>query len=164
MINQELALYDAHLEQKPQIVVLNKMDLPDAQAWEPIVREQIEASGYQFSAISAASGEGVKTMLFQAAAMLESVPEQDVLDEVPAVIRPLPDEDAFSIRREGDGWRVEGRRIERVAAMTYWEFEATTRRFQQILETMGISNALLDAGINNGDMVFIGDEELEWSE
>ena len=103
-------------------------------------------------------------MLFQVAAMLERAPEQDVLADEPAVIRPAPDEDAFNISREGDGWRVEGRRIERVAAMTYWEFEATTRRFQQILETMGISNALLEAGINNGDMVFIGDEELEWNE
>ena len=59
---------------------------------------------------------------------------------------------------------VEGRRIERVAAMTYWEFEATTRRFQQILETMGISDALEEAGIANGDMVHIGDQELEWTE
>jgi GTP-binding protein len=164
MINQELALYDARLEQKPQIVVLNKMDLPDAQAWEPIIREQIEASGYQFCAVSAVSGEEVRSMLFQVAAMLERAPEQSDLADEPAVIRPAPDEDAFSISREGDGWRVEGRRIERVAAMTYWEFEATTRRFQQILETMGISSALLEAGINNGDMVFIGDEELEWNE
>ncbi|UCG26207.1 MAG: GTPase ObgE [Chloroflexota bacterium] len=164
MINQELALYDAHLEQKPQIVVLNKMDLPDAQAWEPIIREQIEASSYQFCAISAASGEGIRTMLFEVAALLENAPQQDALAEETATIRPAPDEDAFKISREEDGWRVEGRRIERVAAMTYWEFEATTRRFQQILETMGISNALLEAGIDSGDMVYIGEEVLEWSE
>ena len=164
MINQELALYDARLEQKAQIVVLNKMDLPDAQAWEPVIREQIEAAGYQFCAISAASGEGIRTMLLEVAAMLESTPKQDVLAEEPEVIRPAPDEDAFSIKREGDGWRVVGGRIERVAAMTYWEFEATTRRFQQILETMGISKALTEAGISDGDMVFIGDEVLEWSE
>ena len=164
MINQELALYDARLEQKPQIVVLNKMDLPDAQAWEPIIREQIEASGYQFCAVSAASGQGIRTMLFEVAAMLEGAPDPNMRIEEPVVMRPTPDEDTFSISREGDGWRVKGQRIDRVAAMTYWEFEATTRRFQQILETMGISNALLEAGISDGDMVFIGDEVLEWSE
>jgi GTP-binding protein len=59
---------------------------------------------------------------------------------------------------------VEGRRIERVAAMTYWEFEATARRFQQILETMGISEALREAGIQVGDTVIIGEEVLEWGE
>jgi Obg family GTPase CgtA-like protein len=48
--------------------------------------------------------------------------------------------------------------------MTYWEFEATTRRFQQILEKMGISEALLAAGVSDGDTVYIGDETLEWSE
>ena len=103
-------------------------------------------------------------MLFEVAAMLESAPEPDMPIEEPVVIRPMPDEDAFSISREGDGWRVKGKRIERLAAMTYWEFEATTRRFQQILETTGISSALLEAGINDGDMVFIGEEVLEWSE
>jgi Obg family GTPase CgtA-like protein len=48
--------------------------------------------------------------------------------------------------------------------MTYWEFEATTRRFQQILEKMGINNALTDVGIAPGDTVYIGEERLEWSE
>ena len=44
------------------------------------------------------------------------------------------------------------------------EFEATTRRFQQILESMGISKALNEAGVAEGDTVYIGDEVLEWGE
>ena len=48
--------------------------------------------------------------------------------------------------------------------MTYWEFEATTRRFQHILERMGITAALREAGVSSGDTVIIGDEILEWSE
>ncbi|HET6444169.1 MAG TPA: Obg family GTPase CgtA, partial [candidate division Zixibacteria bacterium] len=70
----------------------------------------------------------------------------------------------FSISHLEDGWRVQGRDIERVAAMTYWEFEATTRRFQQILDKMGISDALVKAGITAGDTVHIGEEVLEWSD
>ncbi len=63
IINQELALYDAGLEKKPQLVVLTKMDLPDTVAWEPILEEEIEQRGYEFQAISAVTGEGVQEML-----------------------------------------------------------------------------------------------------
>jgi GTP-binding protein len=164
MINQELALYDARLEEKPQLVVLNKIDLPDAQAWQPLIKEQIEKAGYSFCSISAVTGEGVRAMLNRVQQMLRDMPEPEVMEQEPIVLRPEPDENAFVISRTDDGWRVEGRRIERVAAMTYWEFEATTRRFQQILETMGISEALEEAGITHGDMVHIGDQELEWTE
>jgi Obg family GTPase CgtA-like protein len=48
--------------------------------------------------------------------------------------------------------------------MTYWEYAATVRRFQRILESMGISAALEKAGIQPGHMVQIGQQELEWSE
>ena len=165
MINQELALYDADLDQKPQLVVLNKMDLPDAVAWEPIVAEQVEAAGYPFMSISAVTGQGTRAMLYRLRHMLSAAPQPKAIsDEELIVITPPPDEEAFTIERERGGWRVRGARIERVAAMTYWEFDATLLRFQRILESMGITAALEDAGIQPGDMVFIGDEELEWSE
>jgi GTP-binding protein len=164
MINQELALYDTRLEEKPQLVVLNKIDLADAVAWEPLLEEQIAKAGYPFCSISAVTGEGVRPMLFRVREMVESAPETELSAREQVILRPEADEDAFFIRRTEAGWRVEGRRIERVAAMTYWEFEATTRRFQQILETMGISEALEEAGIVDGDMVYIGDQELEWSQ
>ncbi|MGD8584779.1 MAG: GTPase ObgE [Chloroflexota bacterium] len=164
MINQELALYDARLEEKPQLVVLNKIDLPDALAWQPLLKEQIAKAGYPFCSISAVTGEGVRSMLNRVRQILRDAPEDEALEQEPVVLRPEPDENTFFISRTDGGWRVEGRRIERVAAMTYWEFEATTRRFQQILEAMGISDALEEAGIAHGDMVFIGDQELEWTE
>jgi len=164
MINQELALYDARLEEKPQIVVLNKIDLADAVAWEPLLEQQIVKAGFQFCSVSAATGDGVQSMLYRVQEMLLATPVPDLPSDELYVLSPEPDEDAFTIDRLNNGWRVQGRRIERVAAMTYWEFEATTRRFQQILESMGISEALVEAGIVNGDMVYIGDQELEWTE
>jgi GTPase len=164
LINQELALYDATVAEKPQLVVLNKMDLPDAQAWRPLVKERMEKEGYAFLAISAVTQAGVREMLYKVKEMLAEAPSpQKVVDEQP-VIRPEEDEEAFTIEREGEGWRVRGKRIERVAAMTYFEFEATSRRFQRILENMGISEALKEAGVREGDTVYIGDEELEWGE
>jgi GTP-binding protein len=72
---------------------------------------------------------------------------------------------AFTIERNEYGeFLVRGPRIERAAAMTYWEFDESVRRFQKLLEILGISKALEKAGVKTGDTVFIGDFELEWSE
>ena len=57
-----------------------------------------------------------------------------------------------------------GEAIERAAAMTYWEHFQSVRRFQRILQALGIQAALRKAGVQNGDNVFIGDYELEWSD
>lgn len=164
MVNQELALHDVRLEGKPQLIVLNKIDLPEAVAWEPLVREGVAQSGHPFCTISAITGQGLTEMLHQVRQLLNDAPQPEAEEQENIIIRPEPDEDSFSIVRLGDGWRVKGKRIERVAAMTYWEFEATTRRFQQLLEAMGISEALTNAGVTNGDTVYIGDETLEWNE
>ena len=145
-------------------MVLNKMDLPDAVAWEPIIEEEVKKAGYPFCAISAATGQGVREMLFKVKKILDEAPEPELADDEIIVIQPEPDDAAFSIEREGNGWRVSGRRIERIAAMTYFEFDATLVRFQHILESMGITEALREAGVKPGDMVYIGDEELEWGE
>lgn len=164
MINQELALYSDQLIEKPQLVVLNKMDLPEAVAWEPLIAERMEAEGYPFMSISGATNQGVREMLYRVKQMVEEAPLPTTVSDEVAVIRPEVDEDAFIIEREGEGWRVSGRKIERIAAMTYFEFEATAQRFQQILERMGISQALEEAGVEDGDIVYIGDEELQWGE
>lgn len=161
MINQELTLYDTKLEERPQLVVLNKMDLPDAVAWEPIIEEEVSKEGYPFHSISAVTGEGVREMLYRVQQMLAEAPEPEPVDEE-IVITPDADEAAFQIEATADGWRVHGKRIERIAAMTYFEFEATALRFQRILDSMGISEALQEAGVEPGDTVYIGDEVLEW--
>ena len=163
MINQELALYDVNLEEKPQLVVLNKMDLPDAVAWEPILEEEIVKMGYSFCSISAVTGQGVQEMLYRVKKMLDEAPVAETALDEEIVIGP-PEDESFSIEQTGSAWRVRGPRIERVAAMTYFEFDDTLVRFQHILERMGITQALEERGIQPGDIVTIGDQELEWGE
>ncbi len=163
MISQELALYDTALEEKPQLVVLNKIDLPDGIAWEPLIAERMVQEGVPYCAISAVTGEGVREMLYRVKAMLDEAPAVVSTAIEETVIRPS-EEDGFSIVQEDDGWRVSGRRIERVAAMTYFEFDETVIRFQKILRGMGITAAMEEAGVEVGDTVFIGDQELEWGE
>jgi GTP-binding protein len=162
MINQELAMYDVVLEKRPQLVVLNKIDLPDAIAWEPLIEEEIKKAGYPFCSISAVTGAGVRSMLYQVKQILDEAP-QPPSDEETMIIK-APEEEGFTIEREADGWRIHGQQIERIAAMTYFEFDATLLRFQTILENMGITQALNEAGIQVGDTVYIADQELEWGE
>jgi GTP-binding protein len=71
----------------------------------------------------------------------------------------------FKISHTGEDWHVSGEAIERAAVMTYWEEPQSIRRFQRILGTLGIEDALRKAGIKNGDTVIIGSEfELEWQD
>lgn len=163
MIRQELALYDVALEEKPQLVVFNKIDLPDAIAWEPIIAERMAEEDLPYCAISAVTGQGVRDMLFRVKQMLDDAPAPPLALDEETVIRPFEDE-GFTIERENDGWRLRGKSIERVAAMTYFEFDETLERFQKILESMGVTKAMEAAGVQVGDSVFIGDRELEWGE
>jgi GTP-binding protein len=70
----------------------------------------------------------------------------------------------FTIVKENQGWRVNGAAIERAAAMTYWEYDQSVRRFQRILQSLGIEEELRQMGIQEGDSVLIGEFELEWSD
>ena len=113
--------------------------------------------------ISAVTGANVSDLMEELARLVRELPEPEPVEEDLPVIRPLEDdEDAFTIGREGEAWRVRGVRIERTAAMTDWSNEAAVRRFQRILSAMGIMDALRTAGIREGDDVRIGEWELEW--
>jgi GTP-binding protein len=162
-INTELALFDPTLEEKPQLVVFNKMDLPDVQARWSKVKGELEKRGYEPLAISAVAGTGVREVLYRAAELLAQAPPPPEPEEIP-VYRVESDPREFRIERIPEGWRVIGEAIERAAAMTYWEFDQSIRRFQRILQTLGIEAALRDAGVQPGDSVFIGEFELEWQD
>ena len=160
-INEELALFDSQLARKPQVVVLNKMDLPQTQALWPRIRREMKKLELEAMSISAVTGQGVPTLLQRVAGLLDSLPKKEPVIEEVKVFR-LEEEEPFSITQEGDGWRVRGPEIERVVAMTNWEYDEAVMRFQRILEAMGISAALEKAGVEVGDTVSIGDIELEW--
>jgi GTP-binding protein len=160
----ELSLFDETLLEKPMIVGLNKMDLADVGAKWPQVKAEIEKRGYEIMPVSAATHVGTRDLLNRAAQLLAEAPPAPVYQAVP-VYRPGPDPDAFAIHHEGKGlWRVAGKRIERAADMTIWEYEDSALRFQQLLEVSGIRAALTEAGVKEGDTVLIGDAELEWSD
>jgi GTP-binding protein len=165
-INSELALFDERLAQKPQIVVFTKMDLPEAQAQWPEVEKALKARGIEAMAISAATQQHIRPLIQRIFDVVASLPEEAAV--IPSDAMPvyeLPEEEIdFNITRDADGFHVTGKKIERAAAMTYWDEEAAVLRFQKILETLGVSEALEAAGVQVGDTVYIGDYELEWSD
>lgn len=162
-INSELSLFDPDLAHKPQIVAINKMDLPDVQNRRSELAKALKKHGYEAMAISAVTGENVRNLLYRAAQILEESPSVQPAENIP-VYRPEADPRQFSIEQRPDGWQVKGEAIERAASMTYWEYSQSVRRFQRILQSLGIEDALRKAGIKNGDTVFIGEYELEWSD
>ena len=163
-INGELAAFGHDLGRKPQLVVLNKMDMPEVRARWPEVQARLEALGYPAAmVISALAREGTRDLLYRAAQMLAELPEEAPAWELP-VFRPGVDEETFTVEREEDGWRVRGVRVERMAAMTVWNLDEAVRRFQRTLERMEITKALEEAGVQPGDTVRIGEAELVWEE
>ncbi len=168
-INSELALFDPALGYKPQIVVLNKMDLPEVKKKWPQVKSQLLEKGYQdIFSISAITKQGIMPVLYRAAKLLEEAPVYEYKppvdeDELP-VYRFEKDPQNYVILKTDRGWRITGEAIERAAAMTYWEHFQSIRRFHRILEAMGVDEAMKEAGVIPGDLVFIGDHELEWEE
>lgn len=163
-INAELALFDPALGEKPQIIALNKIDLPDVQARWPELEQQLKRRGFSPVAISAAARTNVRPLLYKAAALLAESRTPEPAEALP-VYRYAGDPRQFTIERLGPGeFRVHGQAIERAASMTYWEHAQSVRRFQRILETLGVDAGLREAGVRPGDTVFIGPHELEWSE
>jgi GTP-binding protein len=163
-INSELALFDENLGRKPQIVVFNKMDLPEVKERWPAMKAELERRGYQPMAISALAKKDLQPVLWKAVDLLAQTPPEPTPAAALPVYRPSEDPRTFKIERIAEGWRVSGAAIQRSADMTYWEYDGSVRRFQKLMETLGVDEALRKAGIENGDTVFIGDYELEWQE
>ena len=162
-INSELALFDPALAQKPQVVVVNKIDLPEVKDnWENL-RKGLKKHGYEAFAISALTRENLQPVLWKAYELLQITPVQEVTLELP-VYKPDEDPRDFTLEQEGHGWRVRGAAIERAAEMTYWEHDGSVRRFQYLMEKLGVDEALRSKGIQNGNTVYILDYELEWQD
>jgi len=162
-VNQELELYDERLGKLPQVIVLNKMDLPEvAERFEPL-REKFDQEGVELIPISAVAHTNLEKVLWKAYDYLQQAPVEEPEEEIP-VYRAEENPRAFTISREGDVWVVKGKLIEKAAAMTFWDQPGSVRRFQRLLSRMGIDAALREAGVSDGDTVVIGDYELEWQE
>ena len=163
-INQEMALFNPALADRPQLVVFNKMDLTHARQRWPEVEAAMQRYDLPVMSISAVTGENVEQLLYRVQAMLEALPPQEepFEHELPE-ITPEIDENIFAIQQlDEETWQVTGIAIERTAQMTNWDYYEAGARFQRILKAMGVVEALREAGVEDGDTVQIADVELVW--
>ena len=162
-INSELSLFDPELGRKSQIVVINKIDIPEVTKKIEKIRDLFGQKGISLYFISALTRKDIAPVLWKAKLNLEKVEIIEPTQEMP-IYHPRSKDKPYIIKRENEGWRIEGAAIERAAAMTYWEYFASVRRFHRILVSMGIEDALSEKGVADGDTVYIGDHELVWSQ
>ncbi|MFZ5627468.1 MAG: GTPase ObgE [Bacillota bacterium] len=167
VINRELALYSERLARRPQVIAANKMDLPGAE--ENLARLQKElGDSYPIFPVSAATGQGLTELVNYLARRLPELPPEETVEVVKEdevkVTRAEADE-PFTLERDEDGtWVIGGQEVEKHFYRTDFNNEAAVRRFQKILEVLGVDRALREAGIQEGDTVRIVDMEFEWQE
>ena len=162
-INSELDMFDERLGKIPQIVVLNKMDLPEVAEKYQALKERFEKDGIELAAVSAVSRLNLKELMWNAFNKLQELPVEQLETSLP-VYRSDEDPDAFEIEKTEEGYLVTGKRIERAAAMTFFDQPGSVRRFQRFMAGIGVEKALREAGIESGESVLIGEWELTWEE
>ncbi|MEJ7218375.1 GTPase ObgE [Staphylococcus gallinarum] len=171
VINDELKAYEQRLEDRPQIVVANKMDMPDAEDNLQLFKEQVDDASVEIIAISTFTRENIDHLLYAIADKLEEVKDVDFNkeDEDLGVNRVLykhtPSQDKFTITRDDDAaYVVSGKAIERMFKMTDFNSDPAVRRFARQMRSMGIDDALRARGCKNGDIVRILGGEFEFIE
>lgn len=171
VINQELAAYEQRLEDRPQIVVANKMDLPESQDNLILFKEEI-GEDVPVIPVSTITRDNIDQLLYAIADKLEeykdvdfTVEEEESVGINRVLYKHTPSQDKFTISRDDDGaYVVSGNAIERMFKMTDFNSDPAVRRFARQMRSMGIDDALRERGCKNGDIVRILGEEFEFVE
>jgi GTP-binding protein len=170
-IQAELESYDESLLDRPMLVVLNKIDLPEARLHLPRLKRAMARRGLPVFPISAATGEGLDALMQAVTAELREI-EARAAEEAKRIsaeprVYTLADADerAWSVEQTSrHHFAIRGAGIERFTKMTNFGLIEGAERFQRLLERSGISAELTRLGIEAGDLVHIADIELVWGE
>jgi len=162
VINGELTEFRKDLANKPQIVAVNKIDLPDVAHRTGELRDLLTARQIESFFISAATGQGVRQLLERVGQELSTLVEEAEPPSALPVIRPRPLSERFSVSVSDDVYRVGGERLEAFAEMMPLEEEEGRAEFWRRLNRWGVVAALKRAGIRPGAKVCLGRAEVEW--
>ena len=166
VIEAELAAYGG-LEDRPRLVALNKVDLPDGRVVADMVRPQLEERGIPAFEVSAVTHEGLRPLSFAMAGLVaEHRAAKEIVIAPRIVISPRPvDEAAFDVRVETDPhtgetiYRVVGLRPERWVRQTDFANDEAVGYLADRLARLGVEDALLQAGASPGSTVVVGPED-----
>jgi GTP-binding protein len=166
VVNNELALYSEDLKDRPQVIAVNKMDLPEARANWPEVELALSERDLDAFPISAATMEGLEPLVRRVRQILEAERSRQaaLLPEPESVIVPPQIEELRVERLRSGSFRVHNKRSERAMSMTDMNSEEGLNRLQALLRRFGVTEALEKQGVVDGDVVFIGENELVWGD
>ena len=164
LLNGELRSYSESLEQKPQMVVINKIDIPEAREASKRVLDDLKQAGNRVYEISASTGEGIHQLLIDTMEALRDMERPRIImdsDESEAVnvLRPR---DRESVSRADDGYRVHSDRLSRIAQMVnVRDLRVVDQIFNEMVR-VGLDKKMEELGVMPGDRVRIGRADLEW--
>ncbi len=167
-INRELAAYAVDLSDRPQIIAANKIDSIDPQGEDPIekIRKEYEPQGIPVFPISAATGEGLKELLYAVLAKLDEIHEEPTVfeQEYDPQVELAFSEDPFAVYYddEEDEYVIEGPRIEKMLGYTNLDSEKGFAFFQRFLKDNGMLDQLEELGIKDGDTVRLYGHSFEY--
>lgn len=163
-INEELEMYNPKLADKPQIIVANKMDIPQAKDWIGEIEKEF-SENYKIFPISAATREGVKPLKFAIWDELSSIEDEsnyETFDEYTDISVKEEVKEDFTVRKEGDRFIVEGPFIESLLNSVNFNDYDSLRYFQNTIRKKGVIDELKKLGVKEGDTVYILDYEFEY--
>jgi len=166
VINQELKTYKYNLLARPQIIIANKMDLPDAETQLELFKEQLK-DDYMIIPISAATKQNIQELLYKTADLLDKTDSFELYEEADyediVEYTFTREETLFEIKLGDDGvYDLTGERLKKIFLMTDFSKDQSIKRFARILRSLGIDKELRDKGVKNGDTVRIFEYEFEF--
>ena len=163
-IEAELSAYGG-LEDRPRMVVLNKIDIPDGRDLAEMVRPDLEARGFKVFEVSAVTREGLKELTYALAqAVADNRLAAPPAEPSRTVVRPRAvDEKGFTIEKDDDGvYVVRGTQVERWIKQTNFDNDEAIGYLSDRLDRLGVEAALAKKGAQAGDPVRIGTREFDW--
>jgi GTP-binding protein len=167
VLEAELSSYKddvARLTERPRLVVLNKVDVPDARDLAELVRPELEARGLEVFEISAATREGLQPLLYaMARAVAADRAARPIEQATRIVLRPTAVDDlGFTVEKTGEGFTVHGAKPERWVKQTDFSNDEAVGYLADRLARLGVEKALAEAGATPGVEVTIGDVAFDW--
>jgi GTP-binding protein len=167
VLSAELELYKddaARLTSRPRLVVLNKVDVPDARDLAELVKPDLEARGFEVLTVSAATREGLRELSFAMARLVAADRAARPVEEATRIVlRPTAVDDAgFTVERQGEGYLVRGSKPERWVLQTDFSNDEAVGYLADRLARLGVEKALADAGATPGVEVTIGEVVFDW--
>ena len=162
-IRSELTQYSEKLAELPEIIAANKMDITGAEDWLALLRDELADTGVEIFPVSAATGKGFEPLLDRILEMLKTLPKTLEFEE--GDITPAAQyEWGFEIEMDGDVFVVSGGTVDYILDTTNAEDEESMRRFQKLLETEGIIDALRQKGATEESVIRLGEWEFDFIE